>query len=739
MSGAQRHCGIALFCALSCSALVVFPSLALGFSYGSLVTPQGAEELVFDAPGSCPSPPGVEPPQVHTVDGPARVFRDAGGRVQMMLPHGRINRRLIGPSLDALSVDCTVVHLAGGRWTPPESYANGSWLTAAYRLGDGTVRALLHNEYHGILTTPPDCSDGMGDQECWMSSVTSAVSTDHGDTYTYQPAAPGHLVAALPYPYERDWGAQGYQNPSNILLSPVDGRFYSMFNVRSNPQTVPGRFRDQELGECVIQSASLDPPSWQGWNGASFSMQFLNPYEPGYDPVADPPNHVCKPVSTSRDKLGRNFTGHGLTFSTFFNKHMLLGQQTRDGVRGFWYSLSDDMVDWSVPRLIRTTLEPTDCATSERSAVYPSVLDSDDPTANFERPGQYAYLYYVKLMYCAGGAAVDRDMVRVPIRFDRPLRWSTGSAEKCPGGFDAHVTSPSATLALDQTRNYIGAPSSYRSDTGIGGGSAYGVFDREDYPADCAETDPTVRPTFKYSVGNDIWYSAAFLLPGDGFWNRARADVTLMTLDNRPTADDTAGALSVGADNRLHFVTDPSDSAGDEVEILTSGAADGVPLPDDDCWHFVEIHQKIGDSGAVNEVWLDGAAQQTVSGADNFHGAPYDRVRAGIVSTGAGGSDPLTVFTDLVGYGYGGPLSYIRCGGVTSSSSAALNSTAPQQAALRVLAQPAAADTAQDRPGPPVRFRARGRLRRTTPRGGRRGRADRGATPQARRAARRAG
>jgi hypothetical protein len=240
-------------------------------------------------------------------------------------------------------------------------------------------------------------------------------------------------------------------------------------------------------------------------------------------------------------------------------------------------------------------------------------------------------------------------------------------------------------------------------------------------------------------VGNDIWYSAAFLLPGDGFWNRPHGDVTIMRLDNRPSSDDTAGAVSVRADNRLHFITDPSDSAGDEVEILKSGAANGVPLPNDDCWHFVEIHQRIGDSGAVNEVWLDGAPQQTVSGADNFHGAPYGRVGAGIVSTGAGGSGPLTVFTDLVGYGYGGPLSYIRCRGVSAGAPAALSAAAPQQNTLHVLTQPAAAGTVRSRPDPPVRFRARGGLRRTAPRGRRRGRADQGATPQARRAARRAG
>ncbi|MGH2978300.1 MAG: hypothetical protein ACRDLQ_01515, partial [Solirubrobacterales bacterium] len=649
------------------------PAAALGQTFGSLVTPTGPEEVVFDGPGTCPTPPGAD--FGHTVDGRVRAFRDGQQRVQMTLPQGAANRRLIGPSLDDLSPDCQVVHPLEpeGRTTPPSSYTNMDWITAVYRQANGTVYALLHNEYHGYFTNPPDCSPDKGFADCWMSSITSAVSTDDGETYAHVPAPPGHLVAALPYPYERDWGARGYQSPTNILLNPADGHFYAVINVRSQPTSPGGRFRDQEIGQCVIRTPSLDLPSWRAWNGTSFATEFINPYAPGYDPVADPPNHVCKPVSTSSGKLSKTFTAHSLTFSTFFNKFLMIGQQTRNGVRGFWYSLSDDLLDWSAPRLVRTNVPQGDCTTAERSTAYPSILDPADTTTNFDHPGRNVYLYFVRFNWCGSPATGDRDLARIPVRLERPLRWATGAAEKCPGGFDAHVTSGSGAFGLDPARNYSGAPASHRSDTDAGGGSAYGVFEREDYPADCAESDPTVRPTFRYSAGNDVWYSAAFLLPGDGFWNRPRGDVTLMRLDNRPARDDAAGILSVGTDNRLHFTTDPSDAPGDEVEVLKSGSTNGVPLSQDDCWHFVEVHQRIGDAGAVNELWLDGTMQDTVSGADNFHGAPYDRLGAGIVSTGGGGSGPLTVFTDLVGYGYGGPLSHIRCNGLASGAPAVLS------------------------------------------------------------------
>jgi hypothetical protein len=99
--------------------------------------------------------------------------------------------------------------------------------------------------------------------------------------------------------------------------------------------------------------------------------------------------------------------------------------------------------------------------------------------------------------------------------------------------------------------------------------------------------------------------------------------------------------------------------------------------------------------------------QDPVMGADNVHGAPYDRLAAGIVSTGAAGAGPLTVFTDLVGYGYDGPLSAIRCNGVGAAPPAALASAAPAETTLEVLTAPA--ETARARGKRPVRFRARER------------------------------
>jgi hypothetical protein len=201
------------------------------------------------------------------------------------------------------------------------------------------------------------------------------------------------------------------------------------------------------------------------------------------------------------------------------------------------------------------------------------------------------------------------------------------------------------------------------------------------------------------------------MLPRDGFWNRPRGDVTLLRLDNGPARDDAAGVLSVGADDRLHFTTDRSATSGDEVEIFKGGTADGVPLSQEDCWHFVEVHQRLGNSAAVNEVWLDGVKQDTHSGTDNFHGAPYDRLSAGIVSAGAG-SGALTVFTDMVGFGYGGPLYSFGC---PIPARAFPVTTAAAQAAPAAVAEARVRTAGKWRPRATVRFRARGRLRSKAP------------------------
>jgi hypothetical protein len=61
----------------------------------------GSEQVVFDW-----SQDACEPADIPDI--PARAFRDAQGRVQLIASH-YVNRRMTGPDLDHLTHDCSVI------------------------------------------------------------------------------------------------------------------------------------------------------------------------------------------------------------------------------------------------------------------------------------------------------------------------------------------------------------------------------------------------------------------------------------------------------------------------------------------------------------------------------------------------------------------------------------------------------------------------------------------------------
>lgn len=80
-------------------------------------------------------------------DLPVRAFRDANGMIQMNVSNPA-NRRLIGPSLDSLKKDCTVV-LGSDNDPNPAHYDFREWLGSTYTLDGKTVYAMVHNEFYG--------------------------------------------------------------------------------------------------------------------------------------------------------------------------------------------------------------------------------------------------------------------------------------------------------------------------------------------------------------------------------------------------------------------------------------------------------------------------------------------------------------------------------------------------------------------------------------------------------------
>jgi hypothetical protein len=357
----------------------------------------GLEETVLDWSQSACAPGDIP-------DAPARAFRDAQGRVQLIASH-YTNRRMSGPDLDHLTRDCGVI-MPSNYDPDPARFDDREWIHSTYTPDGKKVFALVHNEYQGH-THPGRCPSGEY-VECWYNAVTLAVSTDGGLSFGHTPP-PSHLIAGIPYPYVPDSGPAGIFQPSNIVRNAADDHYYTMLRVQQH--------QDQPQGTCVMRTTDLaDPESWRAWGGSGFDIRFIDPY---LHPNERPQDHICQPVSYDEIQL----MVESLTFNTHFDSFLLVGtavERDRDGntVSGIYYSTSDDLIDWTPRELIveaesRNTYE---CGDPDPVA-YPSVLDPDSTSRNFETTGKRAYLYFTRSNYESCQETFDRDLVRVPIEF----------------------------------------------------------------------------------------------------------------------------------------------------------------------------------------------------------------------------------------------------------------------------------------------------------------------------------
>jgi hypothetical protein len=320
-----------------------------------------------------------------------------------------VNRAMTGPDLDHLERRCPVIMRSAYDPRPAE-FADHEWIASTYTTDGNTVFALIHDEYQGNKH-PGRCPSDVY-EKCWYNAVTLARSSDGGNSFTHARVPPGHLVAEIPYRYTPDAGRYGVFQPSNIIYRESDGYYYSLAFVE--------RHQAQKPGTCVLRTRDLgDPSSWRAWDGDAFGVRFVNPYV-GDATASD--DHLCLPASPKQ--IGT--MSLSLTYSTYFGKYLLVGMageysaQERRTVWGFYYSLSDDLIDWAQRKLIREAEMPWTyrCGDADPLA-YPSVLDPKSESRNFETTGRRPYLYFTRFHYANCRQTLDRDLVRVPIEFSK--------------------------------------------------------------------------------------------------------------------------------------------------------------------------------------------------------------------------------------------------------------------------------------------------------------------------------
>jgi hypothetical protein len=260
-------------------------------------------------------------------------------------------------------------------------------------LGDSTFDTTYFDPGINIGSAP--CLSG-DHNLCQLLSLTYAVSTDEGKTYT-QPSDPDHILAVPPYQYNPA-AMRAIWQPSNIVKNPNDGYYYVLM-LRDDHDPTTGV---NVQGTCVMRTQRLDDPtSWRAWDGSGFNMRFINPYQ---ETAADPVEHTCQIVSL--------LPIYSLTYNTYFGAFLAVGVRSN----GFYYALSDDLVHWTVAKLLMSATQGFANGFTPPYYAYPSIVDPDSPTRSFDISGQSPYLYYSRFN---GFSPLSIDLLRVRVTFGK--------------------------------------------------------------------------------------------------------------------------------------------------------------------------------------------------------------------------------------------------------------------------------------------------------------------------------
>lgn len=340
-------------------------------------------------------------------DAAARAFRDASGRVQVILAHME-NRRLVGRDFNHLRPDCRVV-MTSDLDGDPAAYNDREWLASLYTVDGKNIVALVHNEYQGHRH-PRRCPSNSY-QKCWYNSLTLALSHDGGRSYVQLPG-PAKLVASLPTRYVPDTGPSGIFSPSNIVRNPRDGYYYALMRVIDPNSSV--------RGTCVMRTGKLfQSNSWSAWDGSAFSLKFVNPY--AHD-AAETSTQICTPVAHEQISEMTD----SLTYNTYLDRFLLVGVSGRYNPKqqktiwGIYYSLSDDLIHWTDRRLLIQSALPWIFSCGDRDPVaYPSVVEPNSASRSFDSSGQRPYLYFTLFHFASCESTPDRDLVRVQIALSK--------------------------------------------------------------------------------------------------------------------------------------------------------------------------------------------------------------------------------------------------------------------------------------------------------------------------------
>ena len=84
-------------------------------------------------------------------------------------------------------------------------------------------------------------------------------------------------------------------------------------------------------------------------------------------------------------------------------------------VDGIYYATSPDLITWTAPQLLFPTPTMLDKGCDTMPVAYPSLIDPDSPSRNFEDTDDDAYIYMTRITMEGCKTGWNRNLVRLRV------------------------------------------------------------------------------------------------------------------------------------------------------------------------------------------------------------------------------------------------------------------------------------------------------------------------------------
>jgi len=330
-------------------------------------------------------------------DSPARAYRREDGSIIMIAAHFN-NRFLEGSDFDHLSPNCAV-QSKGSESADPAEFDDRFWIQSLIPLGGGRIMALASHEYWGSRH-PGVCEKGAW-PTCWYLSIVGLEANERDLSFRLLPRDQ-RLVAGSNRRFDTSIKAAGFQTVTNTVFDGDHAYFIAWTEDAAEPG---GR------GNCLFRAPRNDLVN--GWRMLSNGRFADSP-----DPY---PTEGQEPVQARCDRLGGpDMSGKARSLVWLEGKRQWMFVWMARGKQvGAFYATSPDLRNWSSAALL-VPLDPF-WGTTETGTFYdyPSVIDHDSPSPNFQTAGEGFYLYMTRLNWQEKRSTMDRDLVRFRVTVNR--------------------------------------------------------------------------------------------------------------------------------------------------------------------------------------------------------------------------------------------------------------------------------------------------------------------------------